>query len=149
MANGSSELISRWLYNVEAVKEWSARVNKINGGNSSEDGPPGEPPIAWWNTTTKIPEELKVQDFIGQGRCIEYCGLPHAVMAATDGADFGTVSTDGLDKHAAEVAAQLRKGKPLAWYVVAALSLPLVWTAIMSAFTVSFTVSPPLVLRVS
>ncbi|KAK0613957.1 hypothetical protein B0T14DRAFT_436678 [Immersiella caudata] len=134
----TSELISRWLYNVEA----SSRVNAIAPGGESEDvevaRPPDEPKIQWWDTTTEIPEELQVKGFIGQGRQIQYCGLPHAVLAATETADFTTASPERLEVYAAGIAERLQGHKPAAWYVVATLSLLLVWTAIMSAFVVSF-----------
>jgi hypothetical protein len=140
----TSELISRWLHNVEAVKDWSARVNAIAPGDESEDAegarPPDDPKIQWWDTTTEISEELQVQGFIGQGRQIQYCGLPHAVLAATETADFTTASPERLEVYATEIAERLQGGKPAAWYVVAGLSFLLVWNAIMSAFVVSFMV---------
>jgi len=172
-----SELISRWLYNVEAVKEWAdaSRNNALPTG-LAELGPssppldtiqhmtsrdsqptlfgPESPPISsptidaskevqkirWWTTRTKIPPELQIEKFIGQGRKIQYCGMPHAFLQATERVDFSTATPDELYEHAATVAGKLQGGKPLAWYVVAMLSLLLVWTAIMSAFVVSFRV---------
>ncbi|KAK0643191.1 hypothetical protein B0T16DRAFT_391758 [Cercophora newfieldiana] len=137
----TSELISRWLFNVKAVKEWAARTNDI-ADEDSEDQEVARLPecaeIEWWNTATEIPEELQVEGFIGQGRRIQYCGLPHAVLAATETADFTTASPQRLEGYAADVAERLQGGKPMAWFVVASLSLLLVWTAILSAFTVSF-----------
>ncbi len=123
------ELISRWLHNVEAVKIWAAQ--------------PGDDPqnINWWHPAapTRHDElELKVQEFIGQGRKIQYCGLPQALLAGTERTNFETLTKAGLDAIAVKTASELHGWKPKAWYVVACLSLLLVWVAIMSAFVVSY-----------
>lgn len=126
-ANYNSELISRWLYNVDAVKTWATH--------------PGNDPsnIQWWQDDTEIPEDLQVGVFIGQGRKIQFCGLPHALLEASATVDFYIETTDGLLACAERAAERLNGWKPKAWYVVSGLSFLLVWCAIMSAFVVSFT----------
>lgn len=98
--------------------------------------------IRWWKTRIKIPTQLQIEKFIGQGREIQYCGISHAFLKITEKADFSTATLDELGEYATAVARKLQGGQPWAWYVVAVLSLLLVWTAIMSAFVVSFTVCP-------
>lgn len=83
-------------------------------------------------------EDLRVDEFIGQGRKIQFCGLPHALLRATDSVDFHRETRASLKTRAEEIAQVLDRGKPRAWYVVAVLSFLLVWTAVMSAFVVSF-----------
>ena len=124
-ADYNSELISRWLYNVKAVKTWDSEH-----GNDPNN-------IKWWKDNTEIPEALKVDVFIGQGRKIKFCGLPHALLEASATVDFHTETN--LSRCAKKAANRLKGWKPKAWYVVAVLSFLLVWCAIMSAFVVSFT----------
>lgn len=81
---------------------------------------------------------MQIRDFTDQGRRIQFCGLPHAVLEASEHVDFHTETVAGLDACAGRVAQRVSGWKPLAWYVVAALSFLLVWMAIMSAFIVSF-----------
>ncbi|KAL5601539.1 hypothetical protein FOBRF1_009072 [Fusarium oxysporum] len=119
------ELISRWLYNVEAVKTWASEP--VNDPNN----------IEWWQDNTEIPQALKIDVFIGQGRKIQFCGLPHALLEASATVDFHTETN--LSGCAERAANRLKGWKPKAWYVVAVLSFLLVWCAIMSAFVVSFT----------
>ncbi|KAK4108552.1 hypothetical protein N656DRAFT_761206 [Canariomyces notabilis] len=121
----TAELISRWLYNVDAVMTWA------------DTGSPTPTP-EWWTTASTIPKALRVGEFIGQGRKIEYCGLPKAVLHATNTVNLQRETTAGLETCAQEVAKVLGQGKTLSWYVVAVLSFLLVWTAIMSAFVLHF-----------
>jgi hypothetical protein len=51
---------------------------------------------------------------------------------------FQRETTPGLQACANEVARVLDRGKSRSWYIVTALSVLLVWIAIMSAFVVSF-----------
>lgn len=124
-ADYNSELISRWLYNVEAVKTWTSQA-----GNDPNT-------IGWWQDNTKIPQALKIDVFIGQGRKIQFCGLPHALLEASATVDFHTETN--LSRCAKKAANRLKGWKPKAWYVVAVLSFLLVWCAIMSAFAIHFT----------
>lgn len=165
-----SELLARWLYNVEAVKNWAASQTNQHHRRDSNPATPEEVAtlseqisvrptslvpkvetivdsvelpersVRWWTTTTKVPCELRVGEFIGQGRRIQYCGIPHAFLAATDEVDLSEATKAELADHAKTIAKQLRGGKPLAWYVVAVTSFLLVWTAVLSAFVVSFSV---------
>lgn len=100
--------------------------------------------IEWWTTATRIPLTLQVGTFIGQGRRIQFCGIPHAFLKATRKAEFSEANPTELDRYAMAIAEELRGGKPRAWYVVAVTSFFLVWTAIMSGFIVCFTVSDAL-----
>lgn len=126
-ADFSRELLSRWLYNVDVAMRWSASVRPRDNPAKCE----------WWLTSTTIPRELKVREFIGQGRKIQFCGLPDAVLRATADVDFGAEDTD-LGLVAQRVATKLNGRKPLAWFTVTGISIVLVWSAIMSAFVVSF-----------
>ncbi|KAM7188161.1 hypothetical protein V8F20_010657 [Naviculisporaceae sp. PSN 640] len=174
----SAELISRWLYNVDAVMTWSTAQRDRDNRRESDpttvlEAPsiasvdrqstlvtltdPAEPKpepavlvteltnteepqagVDWWKTTSEIPPDLEVGNFIGQGRKIQYCGIPHAFLEATKGVKFSKVNPTELAGHATAIAQELQGDKPWAWYVVAIVSLFLVWTAIMSAFVVSF-----------
>ncbi|KAM7210408.1 hypothetical protein V8F06_014212 [Rhypophila decipiens] len=167
----TAEIISRWLYNVEAVKAWAAAtrnerpppvitllplldastpavVDTLSTMSPGSLAPKPEAAVStveipqagvkWWQLKTKIPSDLQVKHFIGQGRKIQYCGLPHAFLEVTKSVELSDATPAELDGHAMAIAEELRGGKPLAWFVVAVLSFLLVWTAIMSAFVVSF-----------
>jgi hypothetical protein len=127
-----SEIISRWLYNVEAVKTWADR--------SSGSDPEGRT-IRWWTTTTTIPPALRVQQFIGQGRGVRYCGLPHALLKASDLIHFRSETGEALERCSQKVATELHtQRRPTTWYLGAVLSFVVVWTAVIAAFLVSSTV---------
>jgi hypothetical protein len=76
--------MTRWLYNMLAVREWSASQ--------------GEGNYYWWHpeledTAEPLMKALEVGDFIGQGRRLQYCGLTHAILKATQ------PDTNGPDGH--------------------------------------------------
>uniref|UniRef100_A0A0D2XL35 Uncharacterized protein n=1 Tax=Fusarium oxysporum (strain Fo5176) TaxID=660025 RepID=A0A0D2XL35_FUSOF len=99
-ADYNRELISRWLYNVEAVKTWASEP--VNDPNN----------IEWWQDNTEIPQALKIDVFIGQGRKIQFCGLPHALLEASATVDFHTETN--LSGCANEAANRLKGRKPKA-----------------------------------
>ena len=162
-------LISRWLYNVDSVKNRASPANTNTGApteaqatidtgatldvqtitntqatsdtqstESLSTTDPNPENIRWWTTTTPIPSTIEVKDFIGQGRKIQFCGLPQAVLDATGDANLCTSTPADLQRRAARVFERLHGRRPPAWYVIAVLSFLMVWTAIMSAFVVSF-----------
>ena len=93
----------------------------------------------WWCPGVQGQEEFEVGEFIGQGRKIQYCGLPSAVLESTKGIDIEDASIERLNECSRDVAKRLNGWKPTSWYIIALLSLLLVWCEIMMAFTVSFT----------
>jgi len=99
--------------------------------------------VQWWHPRTNRQNRFHVGEFIGQGRKIECCGLPHAVLSATETMRFPDEIEGGLQGCVERVASKLKGGKPAAWYVASGLSFLLVWCAIMTAFAVSF--NPPTV----
>ncbi len=120
-------LISRWLYNVEATKTWAEF--------GSEDLS-----IRWWTPDTTVPRTLKVGEFIGQGRSLQYCGLVHTTMG-----EFGsrTTTKEALEQCTRKVATDLhRQKRPGAWYLAAITASTIVWAAVISAFAVDVTMSP-------
>ena len=126
-------MISRWLYNVDAVTKWAAEP---------WDDPQSNPrtfDIKWWDLDVKLDEDLRVGEFIGQGRQIQFCGLPHAFLEASKRPfDFRRATESDIEECARKTAELLDGWKPRAWYVVSMSSFLLVWCAIMSAFVVSF-----------
>ncbi|KAK3360564.1 hypothetical protein B0T25DRAFT_496507 [Lasiosphaeria hispida] len=123
-------LISRWLYNVYAVKTWAVQDGTI------------PTPIKWWRPGDDVPDCFRAYNFIGQGRELGYRGLLHATLKISETADLCAKSGKGQIKCTEEisirVAEKLSGRKPWAWYVTALTALLLVWTAVLSAFVVSF-----------
>ncbi|KAK5653699.1 hypothetical protein OQA88_8730 [Cercophora sp. LCS_1] len=114
----SAVLISRYLHTISSIL-------------ASPHAP------KWWDHTP-IPPNLTIGPFIGQGRKIQYAGLPHAFLSSTSSIDFTKASKSDLQTYANLTAAKLHGWKPTAWYIVAVTSLLLVWVAVMSAFVISF-----------
>lgn len=121
----AEQLISRYLHNVSYVK-------------ATYDIGPVHERFTWWKPDTVIPDALTLGPFIGQGRRLRYCGLPHAFLAVTERLDFRRVRREDLEQHAGRTARELNDGKPTAWYAIWVVSFSLVWCAILSAFVVSF-----------
>ncbi len=119
-----------------------------NVGNEQRASNQNHPQPQWWNSATLIPQRLRVGDFIGQGRKMQFCGLPLAFMNATKhgvNPDSNEVEPTNFSAPvnfaliAQNMAASLTHWrKPGAWYGTAVTSLALVWCAILSAFVVSY-----------
>jgi hypothetical protein len=145
LPNLNSTLISRWLFNVEAIKEWASLPEPTRSQTR----------IAWWQQGGDIPERFHIPAFIGQGRLPGYCGLPYAVLSSIENfARTQTKTPIAILRAPARpnsteppitttvthsVCKTLDDGRPWPWVIVAFTSQFLVWVAILSAFVVSYT----------
>ena len=138
--------MSRWLYNVEAIKTWAesgAGDKKIRQWTSDTTIPRNGGEfigIRWWTPDTTVPRTLSVGEFIGQGRSLGYCNLTQATMEAF-GSD--TTAPEALEQRIQKVAAELHgRKRPGTWYVAAITAATIVWAAVISALAVDLTMSP-------
>ncbi|KIW10288.1 hypothetical protein PV08_11250 [Exophiala spinifera] len=126
-ADRSAELLSRWLHNVHAIREWA-----LNQGQSPAA-------IAWWNLPNAGRERFAIGDFIGQGRRMQYAGLTSAVIEETEKyqSQFDA-SIRSFDIVAERVDVRIYR-RPVSWWVITVISASIVWLEIMMAFMVAFT----------
>ncbi|KAK4445168.1 hypothetical protein QBC34DRAFT_358660 [Podospora aff. communis PSN243] len=121
------ELMSRWLFNVEAVRKW-----KMAGADPATK-------IEWWKDS--VPTHFKLRDFVGQGRRMHYCGLAHATMfCVTDPKHID--DSNGLDEYdvlAQQVIEKLNGRRPGLWFSSAVRAFLLVWLQIFMSFLVAIT----------
>ncbi|KAB5560223.1 hypothetical protein GE09DRAFT_962289 [Coniochaeta sp. 2T2.1] len=126
-ADRSAELMSRWLYNANAIMDW----------RSSPEPDPNPANIRWWKPSSAGQEPLQFGHFVGQGRKMEYCGLVSAVIHGTDDAQFDS-SAKSFAEAADRVFDSLEGPRPRSWHVIAAVSEMLVVCEIMMGFTIAF-----------
>lgn len=133
-AGRSRDLISRWLWNVRAVKEWRA------GGRFKESP-------KWWSQDSKD-VALEVSDFVGQGRQVGYNGIAFAVLDSiaaattpaphTANAERERLALGHLDAISRETVDRVQNCRPpAAWWVLALLSFAIVWVEIGAASMIS------------
>jgi hypothetical protein len=129
----------RWLYNVEAV-----RTGVFDKERSENDPHTQGPDIAWW--TPENPAEaqsprttsFQIGDFVGHGRTMHYCGLVFAFMAFIETPErIGWIRDPGFIRIIPEFLSLTRK-RPRAWYLMASVSLLLIWTELLLAVVVDF-----------
>ncbi|KAK3332753.1 hypothetical protein B0T19DRAFT_353144 [Cercophora scortea] len=139
----TAALLSRYLYNVDAIRTWSMAQNLTPRLSTLHQ-------IRWW--TADAQDTFPVGDFIGQGRRIQYCGLAHAVLECTSPTNNSQDNSmnagqrrfqfenniAAYDDCGNRVATSLRGPKPASWYMTALSSSTLVWTEIMMAFMFAF-----------
>ncbi|KAF2668945.1 hypothetical protein BT63DRAFT_246313 [Microthyrium microscopicum] len=147
-------LMSRWLYNVNAVRDW-----KISESIDARD-------IKWWGQPTHEPEDsdqdgsqgqrasedspqsetmddrYELGPFIGQGRQMGFCGLSYALMEELHimRASFGKSQNkfELYDGCARGVERRLARKPPTSWYITAVTSLSIVWTSILMALLLAY-----------
>ncbi|KAK4224264.1 hypothetical protein QBC38DRAFT_458481 [Podospora fimiseda] len=144
------ELMSRWLFNVEAVRQW-----KIGGAQDNTQ------PV-WWRGTRgpntngqqqeillddDMPDKFKVGEFIGQGRQMHYCGLTSAVLSCSP-VEPEKINDNNIaeplgqyERLATRVLKRLKGRRPREWWISAFFSFFLVMTPLFMAFLTAF-VSP-------
>ena len=124
--------MSRWLYNARAVR---------NAFHQALPPAPGAPAPAsqvdWWVPGTRIPPELQIGRFVGQGRVLAYCGLASAVIRSTDITSFQGWRQNKPNEMARSVRKKLEH-RPVGWYTTAVVCLLIVWTDVMLAFMFDF-----------
>ncbi|KAJ4314006.1 hypothetical protein N0V84_009113 [Fusarium piperis] len=128
-ADRSAALMSRWLFNVDAVLN-SAQAAGADLNNM-------QTPL-WWSRSRPAAdlEVFQIQEFIGQGRKIKYCGLADAVIR-----ERKFPLGDDLDQYelcAQAVMRHLDGIRPTQWWVTAVASLFLVVFEVMMAFLIAF-----------
>lgn len=123
-AGRSRDLLSRWMWNVRAVKKWRA------------EGPFDVSP-EWWSRDSKD-VALEVSDFVGQGRQVGYNGIAFAVLDSiaaatttaphTANAERERLALGHLDLIArTTVDRVLNRRSPQAWWLSACTSSAIVW----------------------
>ncbi|KAK0751960.1 hypothetical protein B0T18DRAFT_458127 [Schizothecium vesticola] len=146
-AGRSRDLITRWMWNVRAVRKWRA------GGQF--DVPP-----EWWSQDSKD-VALEVSDFVGQGRQVGYNGIALAVLDSIAAATTPSASTATtpeatatalhtanaererlalrhLDRIAKQTVYRVQNCRPPpAWWVSALISFVIVWAEIGAASMIS------------
>ncbi|KAK3323067.1 hypothetical protein B0H66DRAFT_621255 [Apodospora peruviana] len=147
-------LMSRWLYNANAIWEWSNPDNirhntrsqtttndalQITQMDQDNIAKGAMMQVAWWKPS--VDDDLgpyQVGEFIGQGRGLQYCGLTSATLKCTEArGSFKNWSRDTPTQYADEIISRLKR-RPLSWYMTAIVCLMIIWTEIMLAFTADF-----------
>ncbi|KAK3680918.1 hypothetical protein B0T22DRAFT_474369 [Podospora appendiculata] len=136
----TAALMSRWLYNVNAVLDWKLR----RGRDRTRQEPD------WWQD--EIPAHFEIGDFIGQGRRLEYAGLVEAVLSTMEKecrhkphalpvGDSGDRAVDfkAYEDLATAVRARHARRRPGLWFWSAIRALFLVWFPVLMAFVVAYT----------
>lgn len=124
--------MARWLFNVNAVRQWSQGANQNNQDPAD---------IAWWKgwPQTGSREPYSIGEFIGQGRQMQYCGLSRALMKEIDKTRRESQGThDCYVQSGKRLHESLRGAPPVSWYVIALLSLCIVWLALGMAILLAF-----------
>ncbi|OIW31119.1 hypothetical protein CONLIGDRAFT_614585 [Coniochaeta ligniaria NRRL 30616] len=121
------ELMSRWLYNVNAIMDWRA----------SPDPNTDPSLIRWWKPSSAGQETLQLGHFVGQGRKMKYCGLVSAVIHGTEEHHFDSAAKS-FAEGAGRVFDRLESPRPRSWHVIAVVSELLVVCEIMMGFTIAF-----------
>jgi len=135
--------MTRWLFNVLAVRQWSANQ--------------GVGDYFWWHPeledeSKQLMRALDVGDFIGQGRRLQYCGLTHAILRETElslasggGHHFPIIDAwepNAPERIAKAIAALSPPPRPKRWYSIMLVCLLVVWVEILMAFFFDF-ITPP------
>ncbi|RSL95586.1 hypothetical protein CEP52_011963 [Fusarium oligoseptatum] len=134
-ADRSVALMSRWLFNVDAVLT-SARAAGADLNNM-------QTPV-WWsrNRPAATLEVFEIQEFIGQGRKIKCCGLADAMIRNVRALQQQKRPLgNNLDQYrlcAQTVLEHLDGTRPTQWWVTAVVSFFLVVFEVMMAFLVAY-----------
>ncbi|KAK4643897.1 hypothetical protein QC761_300030 [Podospora bellae-mahoneyi] len=161
-ADRSRKLMSRWLWNADAIRRWE----KVSGIPASQNPPPvmpaGGPPASpdWW--TWNKEENLRalqlppghtplfgpfqqpvrfdpfIGEFVGQGRQMGYHGLAFSVVHSvydSHGTDRRMRSIQEIVEH---TRVRLGGPRPWAWWRMAFISLTIVWLFAGMAFMISY-----------
>jgi hypothetical protein len=142
------ELLSRWLYNVNAVKTWN-------------DDPRPRRPLCWWiphstriasvgemqssYTNGPVENSFQLGPFIGQGRQLQSCCLSSILMDQGDilysewrGSPAKYDTSAPYDNRGKEVLKRFSARPPNSWYKIAFISLLIVWTSITTALLLAY-----------
>ncbi|KAK4202353.1 hypothetical protein QBC40DRAFT_43685 [Triangularia verruculosa] len=161
-ADRSRKLMSRWLWNADAIRRWE----KYSGIPASQLTPPliptgGHPPLPDWWTWNKE-ENLRalqlqngpiplfdpfqqsvrfdpfIGEFVGQGRQMGYHGLALAVVHSV----YDSHGIDRRMRSIQDIVVSTRKklhgSRPWAWWGTALVSLTMVWLFAGMAFMISY-----------
>jgi hypothetical protein len=139
----SSTLMSRWLYNVEAIRtHFHVQPRSIIPPHTNQA--PLIQTIDWWKPGGEDDDSLGnwsrfiIGDFIGQGRRMQYCGLVAAVLESMDSFKIKDRDITSYSKLANNVVGRLEETRPTQWYVTSALSFFMVWSQILMASMISY-----------
>lgn len=126
------KLISRWVWNVNAVMEWK---DKQHGTN-----PPDKP--EWWQPSREAAADkpTSFSEFVGQGRQMGYNGLAYAVLISVYDTSKDNRRIQQLNEIADRTLDRLNGSRPGSWWILSMTSLAIVWLEIGMAFMLSYNV---------
>lgn len=157
------KLISRWLWNVNAVMEWADNprdndpewwqqspevttnnqtpVSQQSLSSKSQEYPTGTDKIAHSQSHASLSRfDHYISDFAGQGRQIGYNGLAYAVLVSVYDTSHDDRQIQKLDTIVAQALSRLEGPRPGSWWVLSVISLAIVWLEIGMAFMTSYNV---------
>lgn len=145
-ATRCSDLIERWLFNIDRLFE----------EGPPQLGPPGLPglqqvprpaPAQWRgrhllpDNTSSIPDEVdgfSIGEFLGQGRRLRYCGITDTVLERITNPKRADLSLPALDDKEYEIFRRDLVSRPVSWYITWLLGQVIVSISFIMAFLVSF-----------
>jgi hypothetical protein len=130
MVSTSRILISRWMWNVKAIRNWETKREE------HRDECPH-----WWQPNideARSPSFRKISGFVGQGRQVGYNGLAYAVLVSVYDTSDDTRRIQQLDTIANRTLQRLNGPRPGSWWVLSLISLAIVWLEIGMAFMTSY-----------
>jgi len=151
------KLISRWMWNANAVMEWAARQDSSDGHpdwwqQSKEDAyrkPPGQhneedtsiESTGQTHDRAQLPRfDEHISEFVGQGRQIGYNGIAYAVLVSVYDTSNDNRRVQQLDVIVEQTLERLNGHRPGSWWVLSLISLAIVWLEIGMAFMTSYNV---------
>jgi len=128
-----SKLISRWMWNANAVMKWEAK---------QKDTDPPDHPHQWQQSEEDDARSFDkyISDFIGQGRQMEYNGLAYAILVSVYDTSHDNRRIERLDVIVNRTFKRLKGRRPGSWWVLSLISLALVWLEIGMALMISYNV---------
>jgi hypothetical protein len=142
MLTTARTLMSRWLYNVEAIRIYYESSSAVSPPSGETSSPPG---IKWWKPEGYNDESLKdkpgfeIGDFIRQGRRMQSSRPTAATMEiVVDPRDIEHRDINPYNAIAKEVIVRSKGWCPTQWYATAVLSLSMVWSQILMATMISY-----------
>jgi hypothetical protein len=151
------KLISRWMWNVNAVVEWTARQDgrddhpdwwqqskedayKRSPGQQSEEDTSIESTGQTQDRAQLPCFDRYISEFVGQGRQIGYNGLAYAVLGSVYDTPNDNRRVQQLDVIVKQTLKRLNGRRPGSWWVLSLISLAIVWLEIGMAFMISYNV---------
>lgn len=136
----------RWMWNAEAVRLWVQDPDRPNRpswwSQRKEEESRQQSRQQQQSRQRQHPSQTRytISEFVGQGRQIRYNGLPYAVMISVYNNSEDNREMNNLDIIVNQVIDNLMRTRPASWWVLAFISLALVWLPIGMAFMISYNI---------